>query len=149
MPKGDLMESSSVTGGPDNMRGVGHDLWMVQAVFQPFRTDAVLLALEEMPGVSGLTIVDCRGLGGSKMLGTDQREPRTSTSDGGDDSEVVDFTNKTLVETVVAGRERADLVISAILRSAHTGRRGDGKIFAWPLSRAVSIRTGEEQANAL
>ena len=142
------MESSSVTGERDDLEGAGQDLWMVQAVFQPFRTDEVLLALEEMPGVSGLTIVDCHGLGGKKMLGTDQSETAT-TGASGDDSEVVDFTSKTLIEIVVAGREKADRVISAIRRSAHTGRRGDGKIFAWPLSRAVSIRTGEEQVKAL
>ena len=143
------MESSSVTDERDDLEGAGQGLWMVQAVFQPFRADEVLLALEEMPGVSGLTIVDCRGLGGKKMLGTDQGETDTTTSASGDDSEVVDFTNKTLIEIVVAGREKADQVISAIMRSAHTGRRGDGKIFAWPLSRAVSIRTGEEQVKAL
>lgn len=143
------MESSSVTGGPDDMKGVGHDLWMVQAIFQPFRTDAVLLALEEMPGITGLTIVDCRGLSGRKMIGSEQGRPSPTKSDRGYDSAVIDFTNKTLLETVVAGRERADQVITAIMRSAHTGRHGDGKVFAWPLSRAVSIRTAEEQAKAL
>ena len=143
------MENSSATRARGDIREADEDLWMVQAVFQPFKTDAVLLALEEMPGVSGLTIVDCRGLGGRKMLGTDQGDTDTTANDGSDELEVVDFTNKTLLETVVASRERADQVITAILRSAHTGRHGDGKVFTWPLSRAVSIRTGEEQAKAL
>ena len=35
-------------------------------------------------------------------------------------------------------------VVEAIRHAAHTGRKGDGKIYVVPMERAVRIRTGEE-----
>lgn len=131
------------------IRDLESELWMVQAVIQPFKIDAVLLALEETPGISGLTVIECRGFGGQKLLDSDRGHGNEAGDDTPDTSQVVDFTSKLLLETVVAGRLRADDVISAIVTSAHTGRHGDGKVFAWPLARAISIRTREEQAKAL
>ena len=39
------------------------ELWMVLAIIQPFKLDAVTLALEAIPGFSGMTVSACRGLG--------------------------------------------------------------------------------------
>ena len=130
------------------------DLWLVIAIIQPFKVDAVTLALESIPGFGGMTVSDCRGFGHGKVSdegvegGTseDGSRPDTVSARG---TEIVDFTAKVRLEIAVAGRERADRVVETIGRSAHTGRRGDGKIFALPLSVAVRVRTFDEGASAL
>jgi nitrogen regulatory protein P-II 2 len=43
----------------------------------------------------------------------------------------------------------AEQVVEAITKSAHTGKIGDGKIFVTDIERAVRIRTGEVDAEAL
>ena len=60
-----------------------------------------------------------------------------------------DFEPKVRLEVVVDGRPVADAVIAAILLAAHTGNLGDGRVFTWPLSRAVRIQTGEEGTTAI
>lgn len=129
--------------GPSSSDPSG-DLWMVQAVIQPFKLDQVTRALHAVEGFSGMTVTAGRGFGRVKVtepapMGTAHR-PR----------EVIDdFTNKLRVDIVVAGRQLADDVTAAIARAAHTGNAGDGKIFVWPLSRVVRVRTMEEGRDAL
>ncbi|OYV42385.1 MAG: transcriptional regulator, partial [Halothiobacillus sp. 20-53-49] len=55
---------------------------------------------------------------------------------------------KIKLEIVVAD-EQVDAVLDAIIKSAHSGKIGDGKIFVFPVERAVRIRTGEENEDAL
>ena len=45
--------------------------------------------------------------------------------------------------------EQVDAVVEAIMKAAGTGKIGDGKIFVWDLERAVRIRTGEMDGDAL
>lgn len=130
------------------------DLWLIIAIIQPFKVDAVTLALEDIPGFGGMTVSDCRGFGHGKV--SDEGAEETAGEDGSKrdtisarGSEIVDFTPKVRLEIAVAGRERADRVVETIGRSAHTGRRGDGKIFALPLSVAVRVRTFDKGASAL
>lgn len=128
------------------------DLWMVLAIIQPFRLDEVTLALEALPGFGGMTVSECRGFGHGKVGGevpvddvdAGARIARRETELG-----VSDFTDKVKLEVAVASRERAQAVVAAIATAAHTGNRGDGKIFAWSVARAVRVRTFEEGARAL
>ena len=118
---------------PDSSR----DCWLVEAIIQPFRVDGVILALEGIRGFRGMTVSDCRGFGFEKVTedrGGGARSPRA----------VVDFTPKVKLEIVVANRGIADAVADAIARTARTGNPGDGKVFLWPLSRVVRIRTSDE-----
>lgn len=124
-------------------RPEGDDLWMVLAIIQPFKLDAVTLALEAIPRFGGMTVSECRGFGHGKVE-REAGDPARSQS-----SEVVDFTPKTRLEIAAAGRAQADAVIDAIARTAHTGNPGDGKIFAWPLERAIRVRTLDEGTLAL
>lgn len=128
------------------------DLWMVLAVIQPFRLDAVTLALESLPWFGGMTVSACQGFGREKL----GEGGSTSEAEGiGDRSarrrteSVVDFTSKVRIEVAVAGQDRVNSVVEAIARTAHTGNRGDGKVFAWQLGRVVRVRTSEEGAPAL
>lgn len=124
------------------------ELWMIVAIIQPFKLDTVTLALEALPGFGGMTVSDCRGFGRGKF-GGEPDEPDRGRAREPDAADVVDFTAKIRLEVAVAGREPADAVIDAIARAAHTGRKGDGKILAWPIVRALRIRTLEQGAEAL
>ena len=125
----------------------GDDLWMVVAIIQPFRLDAVTLALESIPGFGGMTVSECRGFGRGRVA---EAAPDRERGDGRRvAADVVDFAAKLRIDVAVAGRERADAVIDTIAGAAHTGRRGDGKVFLWQLARAVRVRTLEEDRQAL
>ena len=120
------------------------DLWMIQAVIQPFKLDQVTRALENLDGFSGMTVAPVRGFGQEKLAipdVTDAALRRRETLD--------DFTSKLRLDVVVSGRHLADDVIAVIARTAHTGNRGDGKIFMWPLARVLRVRTMQEGADAL
>lgn len=120
------------------------DLWMVQAVIQPFRLDAVSFALQEVPGFGGMTVSECRGYGRGKVYPCGEGDARKASNEG-----LIDFTPKVKVEVAVAGQATAEQVVEAIARAAHTGNRGDGKVLAWPLGRAVRVRTFDDGAPAL
>jgi nitrogen regulatory protein P-II 1 len=45
--------------------------------------------------------------------------------------------------------DQADRVVEAIAAAAQTGRIGDGKIFVSPIERALRIRTGETDDDAI
>lgn len=124
------------------------DMWMIEAVIQPFKLDAVTLALEEIPAFRGMTVSDCRGFGQEKLAGAHDAAPGASPPHR-HGADFIDFTTKLKLEIAVVGRAGADLVVGTIARTAHTGRRGDGKIVAWPLARVVRVRTLEEDVNAL
>ena len=115
------------------------DLWMVQAIIQGFKLEAVTRALEQVAGFGGMTVSDCRGFGHEK-LGMEE-EDRDQPGGRRPEADLTDFKPKVRLEIAIAGRERADAVADAIARSAHTGRGGDGKVFLWPLTRAIRIRS--------
>ncbi len=124
------------------------DLWMIQAVIQPFKLDAVSFALQEVPGFGGMTVSDCRGYGHGKLAPDQDPDaglegPRTK------DAGLIDYTGKIRVDVAVSGRATADRVVEAIAQAARTGRRGDGKVFLWPLTRAVRVRTLDEGPGAI
>lgn len=140
----------------------GTELWMVVAIIQPFKLDTVTLALESIPDFMGITVSDCRGFGHGKVrgeptdaeTGTPPGHERTSRGGAWRDPEdqpqgVVDFTPKVKVEIVVATWAASERVVRVITQAAHTGRRGDGKIFVLRVERVVRIRTLEEGANAV
>lgn len=137
-------------------------LWMIIAIIQPFKLDSVTLALEAIPDFVGLTVTDCRGFGHGKVRGepTDAetnappgdertRMPGVGRDPRPQDQSVVDFTPKVKLEIVVATRPTAEEVVRVISEAAHTGRRGDGKIFVLRVVDVVRIRTLEQGATAV
>ena len=133
---------------------MANDLWMIEAVIQPFKLDAVTLALEAIPAFRGITVSDCRGFGQEKLSGADHVDHEESQHPAGEarrrgSVDFIDFTTKLKLEIAVVGRQAADTVVDTIARVAHTGRRGDGKIFAWPLARVVRVRTFDDGEGAL
>lgn len=155
-----LMNRSSETATLAGDREAGY--WMVVAIIQPFKLDRVTLALEAIPDFAGLTVTDCRGFGRGKVRGEpgDQAGGGPGVSQGGRPSGwgsspldpgqgVVDFTPKVRLEVVVATRPSAEMVMETIAEAAHTGRRGDGKIFVIRVTDVMRIRTLDRGANAV
>jgi nitrogen regulatory protein P-II 1 len=61
---------------------------------------------------------------------------------------VVDFLPKIKVE-VVLGDDMVEQAVEAIVKAAHTGKIGDGKIFVSPVEQVIRIRTGETNEAAI
>jgi len=110
---------------------------LITAIIKPFKLDDVRAALAEL-GISGMTVSEVKGFG--------RQRGHTELYRGAE--YVVDFVPKSRLEIAV----RDDLiepVIDAILRTAKTGKVGDGKIFVSDLQRVIRIRTGEQDNAAL
>jgi len=109
----------------------------VSAIIKPFKLDEVREALADI-GVNGLTVTEVKGFG--------RQKGHTELYRGAE--YVVDFLPKIRIDIVIAAA-RAESVIEAILKAAHTGKIGDGKIFVTPVEQAIRIRTGETGRDAL
>jgi len=103
----------------------------IEAIIKPFKLDEVKEALAEI-GIQGMTVSEVKGFG--------RQKGQTEVFRGSEYT--VDFVPKIKVEIVVPD-EAVDRVIKAIQETAKTGKIGDGKIFVWPISRAMRIRTAE------
>jgi nitrogen regulatory protein P-II 1 len=109
----------------------------IEAIIRHFKLEDVKNALTEA-GVKGMTVTEVRGFG--------RQKGHTETYRGAEYA--VDFIPKVKVEVVV-GKNDYQPVIDAIVRAAHTGQVGDGKIFVSDLADAIRIRTGENKDAAL
>ena len=109
----------------------------IEAIIKPFKLEDVKDAVLKL-GVSGITITEVKGFGRQKGHKEIYRGAEY----------IVDFLPKTKGEVIVAS-DLAPKVIEAIKETAHTGEIGDGKIFVLPLEKAIRIRTGEEDEDAL
>ncbi len=110
---------------------------LISAIIKPFKLDDVRAALSEL-GVSGMTVTEVKGFG--------RQRGHTELYRGAE--YVVDFVPKTRIEVAVRDA-LVDQVIEAIVGAARTGKVGDGKIFVSDLERAIRIRTGEADDQAL
>ena len=109
----------------------------IEAVIKPFKLEDVKEAVLKL-GISGMTISEVKGFGRQKGHKEIYRGAEY----------VVDFLPKIKLEVVVPD----DLVtraVEAIKENAYTGQIGDGKVFILPVDKALRIRTGEEDEDAL
>ena len=109
----------------------------IEAMIKPFKLDDVRESLSDI-GISGLTITEVRGFG--------RQKGHTELYRGAE--YMVDFLPKVKLEVVVPD-ELVDQCIEAIIETAQTGKIGDGKIFVYNVERAIRIRTGEENEEAI
>lgn len=107
----------------------------IEAIIKPFKMEDVKEALAEI-GVEGMTVTEVKGFG--------RQKGHTEIYRGSEYT--VDFLPKVKFEIVVAD-DRVDRAVEAIVKSAKTGKIGDGKVFVIPMSDAVRIRT-EERGDA-
>jgi len=110
---------------------------LITAIIKPFKLDEVRAAVSEV-GVRGLTVTEVRGFG--------RQRGHTEIYRGAE--YVVEFVPKTKIEIAVDDA-LVDLVIEAIMKSAKTGKVGDGKIFVFDLEQVVRNRTGERDSSAI
>jgi nitrogen regulatory protein P-II 2 len=110
---------------------------LVLAIIKPHKLDEVREALGTID-VQGLTVSEARGYGRQKGHTEIYRGAEYETN----------LVPKIRVEVVVAA-DYADRVVETIEQAANTGVIGDGKIFVIDVERAVRIRTGEQNNDAL
>jgi nitrogen regulatory protein PII len=109
----------------------------IVAIVQPYRMDVVREALNEL-GISGLTVSEVRGYGRQRGHKEVYRGAEYSIS----------YVPKLKLEIAVDD-EKSDEVTETIIRTARTGKIGDGKIFVFDLESVTRIRTGESGSQAL
>jgi nitrogen regulatory protein P-II 2 len=110
---------------------------LIIAIIKPFKLDDVREALTPL-GVQGLTVSEVKGFG--------RQKGQTEIYRGAEYH--VNFLPKVKIEVVVP-TDLTEAVVEAIVKAANTGKIGDGKIFVLPIERAVRIRTGETDVEAL
>lgn len=110
---------------------------LVCAIVKPFKLDDIREALSEI-NVQGITVSEVKGFG--------RQKGHTELYRGAE--YVVDFLPKVKIEVAVPDEE-VNLVIETIMKAAHTGKIGDGKIFVMPLESVIRIRTGEVGEDAI
>ena len=109
----------------------------ITAIIKPFKLDEVREGLADV-GVTGLTVTEVKGFG--------RQKGHTELHRGAE--YVVDFLPKIKVEVVVDDKV-CDDVVDAIIKAAHTGKIGDGKIFVQNVEQVIRIRTGETGPEAV
>src|SRR5687767_5248493 len=110
---------------------------LITAIVKPFKLDDVKTALESY-GVHGLTVSEASGYG--------RQKGHTEVYRGAEYT--VDLVPKVRVEVLVEDDDAED-VIEVIVKSAQTGRIGDGKVWSLPVETVVRVRTGERGPDAL
>ncbi|RLB36736.1 MAG: P-II family nitrogen regulator [Deltaproteobacteria bacterium] len=109
----------------------------IEAIIKPFKLEDVKEAVLKL-GVSGMSVAEIKGFGRQKGHKEIYRGAEY----------VVDFLPKVKIEVIVPA-ELAGRVVEAIKENAYTGQIGDGKIFVLPVEKAIRIRTGEEDRDAI
>ncbi|HVM31653.1 MAG TPA: P-II family nitrogen regulator [bacterium] len=111
-------------------------MFKIEAVVRPDKLDSVRQKLESI-GYPGVMVTEMSGHGRQKGLHS-----------GWPDSLRVSFLPKVKLEIVV-DKKHLSSVVEAIVKGAHTGEMGDGKIFISEILDAVRIRTGERGLKAI
>lgn len=110
---------------------------IITAIIKPFKLDEVRDALMAL-GVRGMTATEVKGYGRQKGHAEIYRGAEY----------IVSFLPKIKIEIAITD-DLVDAAVDAIRQAAATGQIGDGKIFVTPLERALRIRTGEADNDAL
>jgi nitrogen regulatory protein P-II 1 len=109
----------------------------IEAIIQPHKLEDVKEALKGI-GIDGMTISEVRGHGRQKGHKEVYRGMEYQ----------VDLLPKVKVEMVVSD-ERSSEVIQTVVRSARTGKIGDGKVFVFDVAEAIRIRNDDRGDGAL
>ncbi len=105
---------------------------LIIAFIKPHKLSDVTLALHEIDGLTGASISDVRGFGRGRAKNAPDRVQ----------TDLIDFMPRIRLEMVCPDR-LVEKVVSTIEKNAHTGLRGDGKIYVIGVEQAVRISTAE------
>ena len=109
----------------------------IEAIIKPFKLEEVKDALSEI-GIEGMTVTEVKGFG--------RQKGHTEIYRGSEYT--VDFLPKIKLELVLT-EERVQPAIAAIVKTARTGKIGDGKVFVSAVEEAIRIRTDEKGEHAV
>ena len=109
----------------------------IEAIIKPFKLDDVREALADV-GIADMTVTEVKGFG--------RQKGHTELYRGAEYQ--VDFLPKVKIDLILTD-DRVDVAVEAILKSAKTGKIGDGKIFVYPVEQAIRIRTSEQDDEAI
>ena len=109
----------------------------IEAIVKPFKLEEVKDALGEV-GITGMTVSEVKGFG--------RQKGHTEIYRGSEYT--VDFLPKVKIELVIPDSQ-ADSAVAVIVKSARTGKIGDGKVFVSSIEEAVRIRTEEKGEGAV
>src|SRR5258707_6423244 len=109
----------------------------IEAIIKPFKLEEVKDALGQI-GIEGMTVSEVKGFG--------RQKGHTEIYRGSEYT--VDFLPKVKLEIVLSD-ERLEGAVAAIVKSAKTGKIGDGKVFVSAVEDAIRIRTDETGATAV
>lgn len=104
----------------------------IKAYIKPHKLSKVTLALHKVEGLTGMSVVDVRGFG----RGRGKDAPHRIVDD------LVDYVPHSKIE-IVCSDDMVEEIVSIIEKEAHTGLKGDGKIYISTIDDAVRIQTGE------
>ncbi|MFZ2447455.1 MAG: P-II family nitrogen regulator [Syntrophobacteraceae bacterium] len=110
----------------------------VKAYIKPHKLSDVILALNKIEGLTGVSVSNTRGFGRGKA-----KTSRAKVTEG-----LVDFLQSIKIE-IVCRDDLVEQIVSTIEKAARTGLRGDGKIYVSGVETAVRISTGERGESAI
>ena len=109
----------------------------IEAIIKPFKLDEVKEALTKI-GIQGMTTTEVKGFG--------RQKGHTELYRGAEYA--VDFLPKVKIQILVPD-DKASQVVDTVVKTARTGKIGDGKIFIVPVEEVIRIRTGEKGPDAI
>jgi nitrogen regulatory protein P-II 1 len=124
-PRSELWGSSAKPNTSERMK-------KIEAIVKPFKLEEVKDALGEV-GITGMTVSEVKGFG--------RQKGHTEIYRGSEYT--VDFLPKVKIEVVIPDAQ-ADSAVAVIVKSAKTGKIGDGKVFVSEVEEAIRIRTEEK-----
>ena len=99
----------------------------IRAYIQPYVLHDLISQLLEIPGFQGVSVSDCTGIGTEKLTSSHQFEPL--------------FPRKR-IEMIVPD-ELVEIMVSTVIKHAHTGNPNDGRIFIMDVQESIRISTKE------
>jgi len=103
----------------------------IRAYIQPHKLSPVTMALMEIPGFPGMTVTDCDGFGRERTEHSQDYKP---------------FLPKKRIE-VFAPEHLVENIFETLMRVAHSGNHGDGKVYIFDVLEGGRISTGERAAD--
>jgi nitrogen regulatory protein PII len=128
----DQLECGARAGSAKAVNHHEKNMKKIEAIIKPFKLEEVKDALSEL-GIEGMTVSEVKGFG--------RQKGHTEIYRGSEYT--VDFLPKIKIELVVADGQK-DAAVGAIVKSAKTGKIGDGKVFVSTVEDAIRIRTEEK-----